>query len=48
MQAKEWLAAITGGLVDKLVESKGLDGIDRAKVQLEAHRQASEAVKADF
>jgi hypothetical protein len=38
--AKELLAGIAGAEVDKLVETKGLDYIDREKAKRHAERQA--------
>ncbi|EKM56886.1 uncharacterized protein PHACADRAFT_254253 [Phanerochaete carnosa HHB-10118-sp] len=42
-ETKELLAAFAGGFVDKEVESKGLDFIDREKAKREATRQAEQA-----
>ena len=42
--AKEILAALAAGEADKLVETKGLDAVDREK----AKRQASEQAKAMY
>ncbi|KAF4764695.1 hypothetical protein N7455_011072 [Penicillium solitum] len=38
--AKELLAGIVGGEVDKLVESKGMDWVDREKAQHHAKKNA--------
>ncbi|KAJ6591206.1 hypothetical protein DFH09DRAFT_196366 [Mycena vulgaris] len=39
-EAKALLAALTGGFVDKLIETKGLDGIDAEKAKYDAHEKA--------
>ncbi|KAJ6618706.1 hypothetical protein B0H10DRAFT_1947337 [Mycena sp. CBHHK59/15] len=39
-QAKALLAGLAGGFVDKLIETKGLDGIDAAEVKYKAHEKA--------
>jgi len=40
--AKEMLAAVAGAEVDKLVETKGLDYIDREKAKSQAQQQAEQ------
>jgi len=40
--AKEMIAGIVGGEVDKLCETKGLDYIDREKAKRQAQQQASQ------
>lgn len=40
--AKELLAGIAGAEVDKLVETKGFDAIDREKAKHHAKRQAED------
>ncbi|KAJ7757108.1 hypothetical protein B0H16DRAFT_1538087 [Mycena metata] len=39
-EAKALLAGLTGGFVDRLIETKGLDDIDAAKAKHEAHEKA--------
>ncbi|KAJ7789908.1 hypothetical protein B0H14DRAFT_2535763 [Mycena olivaceomarginata] len=41
-QAKALLAGFAGAFVDRIVETKGLDGIDAAKAKHDAHKKASE------
>lgn len=38
-KAKEFLAAAAGMFVDRLVETKGLDAIDREKAKRHAHER---------
>ncbi|KIM84851.1 hypothetical protein PILCRDRAFT_67324 [Piloderma croceum F 1598] len=40
--AVEILAALTGGLVDRIVETKGLDHIDKEKAKHQAKKRAEE------
>ncbi|KAJ7905155.1 hypothetical protein B0H13DRAFT_2334245 [Mycena leptocephala] len=40
-EAKALLAGFAGGFVDKLVETKGLDGIDAARAKHDAHEKAA-------
>lgn len=40
--AKELIAGIAGAEVDKLVETKGLDAIDREKAKRHAKQQAEQ------
>lgn len=42
--AKELLAAFAAAEVDKLVETKGLDSIDRERAKRQAQQQAEEAL----
>ncbi|ORY95904.1 hypothetical protein BCR43DRAFT_506335 [Syncephalastrum racemosum] len=37
-KAKEIMAAISGGIVDKLIETKGLDAVDAAKAKHQAKK----------
>ncbi|KAJ7662094.1 hypothetical protein DFH06DRAFT_1042981 [Mycena polygramma] len=46
-QAKALLAGFTGAFVDRLVETKGLDGIDKEKAKHAAHKKASEHLAED-
>ncbi|KAJ7031570.1 hypothetical protein C8F04DRAFT_1109790 [Mycena alexandri] len=41
-EAKALLAGLTGGFVDRLIETKGLDGVDAAKAKHEAHEKAKQ------
>ncbi|CAE6419670.1 unnamed protein product [Rhizoctonia solani] len=43
-KAKEFIAGITGAFVDREVESKGLDFIDRERAKQDANRQAEDAL----
>ncbi|KAI0770760.1 putative phosphoglycerate mutase family protein [Irpex lacteus] len=43
-KAKEFLAAAAGGFIDKLVESKGLDFIDKEKAKRHAHERNETAL----
>ncbi|GAA6037388.1 hypothetical protein JCM8097_008545 [Rhodosporidiobolus ruineniae] len=45
--AKELFAGIAGAMVDRLVETKGLDFIDREKAKREAQKHAEAAVRPD-
>ncbi|KAF7794071.1 hypothetical protein EIP86_005201 [Pleurotus ostreatoroseus] len=42
-KAKEILAGFAGAFVDREVESKGLDFVDREKAKYEARQQAEQA-----
>lgn len=42
--AKELIAAFAAAEVDKLVETKGLDGIDRERAKRQAQQQAEAAL----
>jgi hypothetical protein len=46
--AKEMLAGIVGGEVDKLFETKGLDYIDREKAKHQARRNAEELYDSHY
>ncbi|KAL6303237.1 hypothetical protein BKA93DRAFT_344932 [Sparassis latifolia] len=39
-EATELLAALTGGFIDRLVETRGLDFIDKEKAKRDAHHRA--------
>jgi len=43
-QAVELLAALTGGIVDRLVETKGLDAIDKAKAKHDAKKKTEDVI----
>ncbi|EPQ59499.1 hypothetical protein GLOTRDRAFT_33811 [Gloeophyllum trabeum ATCC 11539] len=43
-EAKELLAGITGGFVDRIVETKGLDFVDREKAKHQARQRAEGAL----
>ncbi|KAJ7765606.1 hypothetical protein B0H16DRAFT_1413087, partial [Mycena metata] len=47
-EAKELLAAFAGAFIDKEVETRGLDFVDKQKAKHDAHTNASEAVAGDF
>ncbi|KAK7001743.1 hypothetical protein R3P38DRAFT_3044253 [Favolaschia claudopus] len=38
-KAKEILAGLTGAFVDRIVETKGLDAVDKEKAKHEAHKK---------
>jgi len=42
--AVELLAALTGGFVDRIVETKGLDAIDKAKAKHDAKKHTEVAL----
>ncbi|KAJ6511443.1 hypothetical protein C8R47DRAFT_1095115 [Mycena vitilis] len=46
-QAKALLAGFTGAFVDRIVETKGLDGFDKEKAKYEAHKKASQHLEKD-
>ncbi|PYH81362.1 putative phosphoglycerate mutase family protein [Aspergillus uvarum CBS 121591] len=46
--AKELLAGFAGAFIDREVETKGLDFIDREKAKRQAERQLEEASRQDF
>ncbi|KAI1256182.1 hypothetical protein MGN70_002344 [Eutypa lata] len=46
--AKELIAGIAGAEVDKLVETKGLDSIDREKAKHHAKRQAEDMYNRQY
>ncbi|GBE87633.1 hypothetical protein SCP_1103100 [Sparassis crispa] len=43
-EAKELLAALSGGFIDRLVETKGFDLVDKEKAKRQAKEQAQEAL----
>ncbi|OCH94096.1 cipC protein [Obba rivulosa] len=43
-EAKELLAGVAGAFVDRFVETKGLDWVDKEKAKRDAHQQFEEAV----
>ncbi|KZT05527.1 uncharacterized protein LAESUDRAFT_701788 [Laetiporus sulphureus 93-53] len=47
-EAKELLAGFTGAFVDRLVETKGLDFVDRERAKRSAREQTNEIVQQDF
>jgi len=47
-QAKEILAGLSGAFIDRMVETKGLDFIDREKAKHHAHEQLHRASERDF
>jgi len=49
-QAVELLAGLTGGFVDRLVETKGLDTVDKERVKHDAKKKAEAklATSGDF
>ncbi|KAF8882898.1 hypothetical protein CPB84DRAFT_1750779 [Gymnopilus junonius] len=46
-KAKEFLAAAAGGFIDRLVETKGLDYVDRERVQHSARKQVNDVITED-
>ncbi|VDB98761.1 unnamed protein product [Peniophora sp. CBMAI 1063] len=47
-QAKEILAGFAGAFVDRMVETKGLDFVDKEEAKYKAHKQLSEASSQDY
>ncbi|OJJ98930.1 hypothetical protein ASPACDRAFT_1889375 [Aspergillus aculeatus ATCC 16872] len=47
-EAKEILAGLAGAFIDREVESKGLDFVDREKAKYHARRQLEEASAQDY
>ncbi|KAL4780082.1 hypothetical protein BJX76DRAFT_339198, partial [Aspergillus varians] len=47
-KAKEILAGFAGAFIDREVESKGLDFVDREKAKHHAHQQLQEASRNDY
>ncbi|KAE9409003.1 putative phosphoglycerate mutase family protein [Gymnopus androsaceus JB14] len=45
-QAKELLAAFSGAFVDHMVESKGLDFVDKEKAKHQAKKQAEDGLQS--
>lgn len=46
--AKELLAGFAGAFIDREVETKGLDFVDREKAKRQAERQLEEASRQDY
>ena len=47
-KAKELLAALAGGFVDRIVESKGLDFVDKEKAKHHAKKQLDDVSAGDY
>jgi len=47
-KAKEIFAALAGGVVDRLVETKGLDFVDKEKAKHEAKKQAEQSLQNEY
>ncbi|CAA7259794.1 unnamed protein product [Cyclocybe aegerita] len=47
-KAKEMLAALSGAFVDRMVETKGLDFVDRKRAKHHAREQLNEASAQDY
>ncbi|KAI0028466.1 hypothetical protein K488DRAFT_58513 [Vararia minispora EC-137] len=47
-KAKELMAGFAGAFVDRLVETKGLDYIDREKAKRQAREQVEERLEAEY
>ncbi|KAG8743512.1 hypothetical protein FRC10_011903 [Ceratobasidium sp. 414] len=47
-KAKEILAGLAGAFVDRIVETKGLDFIDKEKAKRHAHQQANDALANNY
>ncbi|THH15501.1 hypothetical protein EW146_g4983 [Bondarzewia mesenterica] len=47
-QAKELLAGFAGAFVDRIVETKGLDFVDKEKAKREAERRLNENVASEY
>ncbi|KAI6025715.1 hypothetical protein F5J12DRAFT_809959 [Pisolithus orientalis] len=43
-KAVELLAALTGGFIDRIAETKGMDEVDKQRAKHEAHKRAQEAL----
>ncbi|KAF8882900.1 hypothetical protein CPB84DRAFT_1790452 [Gymnopilus junonius] len=46
-KAKELLAGFAGVFIDRIVETKGLDYVDKKKAQRHAHDQVTEVITED-
>ncbi|GAW03925.1 hypothetical protein F5879DRAFT_957776 [Lentinula edodes] len=46
-KAKELLAAFSGAFVDRMVETKGLDFVDKEKAKHQAKKQAEEGLQSN-
>ncbi|KAG2347774.1 hypothetical protein BDR05DRAFT_926397 [Suillus weaverae] len=44
-QAVELLAALTGGFIDRIAETKGMDALDKEKSKHAAHERAKSALE---
>ncbi|EEQ33427.1 hypothetical protein MferCBS31731_002982 [Microsporum ferrugineum] len=47
-KAKELLAGFAGAFTDRIIETKGLDFIDREKVKRQAHEHAQDALGREY
>ncbi|KAJ7148607.1 hypothetical protein C8R46DRAFT_1044681 [Mycena filopes] len=47
-EAKELLAGFAGAFIDREIETRGLDAIDKEKAKREAHNNAANKVASDF
>ncbi|KAF9534296.1 CipC-like protein [Crepidotus variabilis] len=47
-KAKEILAALSGGFIDRIVETKGLDYVDTQKAKHHAKQQLSDVSSSDY
>ncbi|KAF8630576.1 hypothetical protein AX17_005388 [Amanita inopinata Kibby_2008] len=47
-KAKEIFAGLAGAFVDRMVETKGLDFVDREKAKYDAHKHAEEYVSEGY
>ncbi|KIK93475.1 hypothetical protein PAXRUDRAFT_828938 [Paxillus rubicundulus Ve08.2h10] len=43
-KAVELLAALTGGFIDRIAETKGLDAVDKERAKHDAHKRAENAL----
>ncbi|DAA75718.1 TPA_exp: Uncharacterized protein A8136_1440 [Trichophyton benhamiae CBS 112371] len=47
-KAKEILAGFAGAFTDRIIETKGLDYIDKEKVKYQAHEHAQDALGREY
>ncbi|KAF5369930.1 hypothetical protein D9758_001018 [Tetrapyrgos nigripes] len=47
-EAKELFAGFAGAFIDRMVETKGLDYVDKEKAKHQAHKQAEEQLASDY
>ncbi|KAG8953663.1 hypothetical protein FRC04_001867 [Tulasnella sp. 424] len=47
-EAKELIAAVGGGFIDRLVETKGLDFVDRERAKRQAQQQAEDQISSNY
>ncbi|KAF7365755.1 1 concanamycin induced protein c [Mycena venus] len=47
-KAKELLAGFAGAFVDRMVETKGLDAVDKQKAKHEAHKKNEEKLQNEY